>query len=295
MHKFIPTHWNRNTHILVTKYTWPIEEYLKGHAILVHINCLEDISNIKRHLHETTKVHAFVYTDKYASLETIEINPDWGNTPIILYINRLGQFRNIHQKIALIKNMNIILIFTGQEEQATTDAQIAASLGIHTGIVLSPQAHLSDCVLDLMTYNFYNTMPHAEIEPFSTIGRYYDGESYVSPKLAEFINPLRYIYVDKDLHLAFSQKELDEGTFFDQGLEKLYEVSSHETIEKEACKWQEMFIEPHPCTFCPAFRICMGYFSEQRESGRCREVMNELLGAIEFNKKKQQKKEICQL
>lgn len=138
-------------------------------------------------------------------------------------------------------------------------------------------------------------MPHAEIEPFSTIGRYYDGESYVSPKLAEFINPLRYIYVDKDLHLAFSQKELDEGTFFDQGLEKLYEVSSHETIEKEACKWQEMFIEPHPCTFCPAFRICMGYFSEQRESGRCREVMNELLGAIEFNKKKQQKKEICQL
>ena len=277
------------------KYTWPIEEYLKGHAILVHINCLEDISNIKRHLHETTKVHAFVYTDKYASLETIEINPDWGNTPIILYINRLGQFRNIHKKIALIKNMNIILIFTGQEEQATTDAQIAASLGIHTGIVLSPQAHLSDCVLDLMTYNFYNTMPHAEIEPFSTIGRYYDGESYVSPKLAEFINPLRYIYVDKDLHLAFSQKELDEGTFFDQGLEKLYEVSSHETIEKEACKWQEMFIEPHPCTFCPAFRICMGYFSEQRESGRCREVMNELLGAIEFNKKKQQKKEICQL
>ena len=248
-----------------------------------------------RHLHETTKVHAFVYTDKYASLETIEINPDWGNTPIILYINRLGQFRNIHKKIALIKNMNIILIFTGQEEQATTDAQIAASLGIHTGIVLSPQAHLSDCVLDLMTYNFYNTMPHAEIEPFSTIGRYYDGESYVSPKLAEFINPLRYIYVDKDLHLAFSQKELDEGTFFDQGLEKLYEVSSHETIEKEACKWQEMFIEPHPCTFCPAFRICMGYFSEQRESGRCREVMNELLGAIEFNKKKQQKKEICQL
>ena len=295
MHKFIPTHWNRNTHILVTKYTWPIEEYLKGHAILVHINCLEDISNIKRHLHETTKVHAFVYTDKYASLETIEINPDWGNTPIILYINRLGQFRNIHKKIALIKNMNIILIFTGQEEQATTDAQIAASLGIHTGIVLSPQAHLSDYVLDLMTYNFYNTMPHAEIEPFSTIGRYYDGESYVSPKLAEFINPLRYIYVDKDLHLAFSQKELDEGTFFDQGLEKLYEVSSHETIEKEACKWQEMFIEPHPCTFCPAFRICMGYFSEQRESGRCREVMNELLGAIEFNKKKQQKKEICQL
>lgn len=94
MHKFIPTHWNRNTHVLVTKYTWPIEEYLKGHAILVHINCLEDIPNILKHLHETTIVHAFVYTDKYASLETININPDWGQIPIILYINRLGQFSN---------------------------------------------------------------------------------------------------------------------------------------------------------------------------------------------------------
>ena len=296
MHKFIPTHWNRNTHVLVTKYTWPIEEYLKGHAILVHINCLEDINNITKHLHDTTRVHAFVYTDRYASLETIEINPKWGNIPIVLYINRLGQFRNIHEKIALIRNMNIMLIFTGPEQQAATDAQIAASLGIHSGIVLNPKSRLSDSVLDLITYNFYGTMPHGEIEPFATIGKYYDGESYVSPKLAEFINPLRYIYVDKNLHLAFSQKELDEGVFFDQGLEKLYEVSSHEAIEKESCKWQEMFIEPHPCTFCPAYRICMGYFNVQREKGRCSEVMNELLGAIEFDKKKQQQnnKERCQ-
>lgn len=57
-----------------------------------------------------------------------------------------------------------------------------------------------------------------------------------------------------------------------------------------------MFIEPHPCTFCPAYRICMGYFNVQREKGRCSEVMTELLGAIEFDKKKQQQnnKERCQ-
>ena len=296
MHKFIPTHWNRNTHVLVTKYTWPIEEYLKGHAILVHINCLEDIPNILKHLHETTIVHAFVYTDKYASLETININPDWGQIPIILYINRLGQFRNIHEKIGMIRNMNVTIIFTGAEKQATTDAQVLASLGIHSGICLPTDAHLRDHFLDLITYNFYNTMPHAEIEPFSTLCRYYDGETYVNPKIAEFVNPLRYIYVDKELHLAFSQEELDTGIFFDQGIEKLYEVSSHDAIEKETVKWQEMFVDAHPCTFCPAYRICMGYFQKQREIGRCCKVMTELLSAIEFEKNKQQNNiKRCQL
>lgn len=297
MHKFIPTHWNRNTHVLVTKYTWPIEEYLKGHAILVHVNSLEDISNIMKHIHDTTRIHAFVYIDKFASLETIDIRPEWGDVPVVIYINRLGQFRDVHEKIGLIRNMNITLIFTGSEQQATLNAQIAASLGIHSGVSLSSESTLGDGILDLITYNFFGTMPHGKIEPFSTMEQYYDGESYVSPKMAEFINPLKYVYVDKDLHLAFSQEDLDNGKYFDQGLEKLYEVSAHEAIERESCKWQEMFIDAHPCTFCPAYRICVGYFSVQREKGRCREVMMELLEAIEFNKKKSQQnnKKKCQL
>ena len=297
MHKFIPTHWNRNTHVLVTKYTWPIEEYLKGHAILVHVNSLEDIPNIQKHIFETTQIHGFVYKDKYASLEAIDINPERGSAPIILYINRLGQFRNVHEKVDLLRNMNVIVVFTGSEHQATVDAQILSSLGVHSGICLDPDSPLDDNILDLITYNFYGTMPHGEIEPFSTLERYYDGESYVSPKMALFQNPLRYVYVDKDLHLAFTQEDLDNGNYFDQGLEKLYDVSSHEAIEKETCKWQEMFIEPHPCTFCPAFRICMGYFEKQREKGRCRQVMTELLDSIEFSKKKSQQnnRERCQL
>lgn len=288
MHKFIPTHWNRNTHVLVTKYNWPIEEYLKGHAILVHINSLQDIPNILLHLHETTRVHGFIYKDKYASLETIDLNPEWGKTPIILYINRLGQFRNVYQKIGLLKSMNVMLIFTGPEQQATKDAQIAASLGIHSGIELNPESPLSDNVLDLLTYNFYGTFPHAQIEPFSTLERLYDGESYVNPNMAQFKNPLRYIYVDKNLNLAFSQEDLDNGKYFANGLESLYEVSSNEAISIETKKWQEMFVKPHPCTFCPAFRVCMGYFHKHQDKARCMEVMNELLEAIEYHKNKVQ-------
>ena len=208
MHKFIRSNKNPNTHVFVCEYDWPIEECLKGRALVIKIKDLADVINIQKNLDESTKVAAFVYRNEYASLETIDINPAWGNTPVILYINRLGQFRNIHHKIGLLRQLNVIIIFTGAEIEACKDAQILSSLGIHSGIELSPNAKLEEPVLELITYAFYSTMPHAQIEPFSTMERYYDGENYVSPALADFVNPERYIHIDKTMQLAFSEKDL---------------------------------------------------------------------------------------
>ncbi len=213
MHKFIRSNKNPNTHVFVCEYNWPVEERLKGRALVIKISNLDDVLNIQKHLDETTKLDAFIYRNEYASLETIDINPDWRDTPVILYLNRLGQFRNIYEKIELLKKLNVILIFTGTEYQACKDAQILSSLGIHSGIELTPESKLSDSVLDLITYTFYGTMPHAQIEPFSIMEKYYDGESYVSPELAEFINPERYIHIDKDLNLAFSDTDLKNRDF----------------------------------------------------------------------------------
>lgn len=299
MHKFIRSNKNPNTHVFVCEYNWPIEERLKGRALVIKINNLDDILNIQKHLDETTKLDAFVYKNEYASLETIDINPNWGNTPVILYINRLGQFRNIHEKVELLKRLNVIVIFTGIGCQACKDAQILSSLGIHSGIELTPNSELSDSILDLMTYAFYGTMPHAEIEPFSTIEKYYDGESYVSPALAEFINPERYIHIDKDLNLAFSDMDLKNGAYLPEKYPYLKTEQFAESAEKEALKWQDWFVDSHDCTFCPAFRVCMGYFcnSENRVNGRCKEVMTELLESIEFHKSRLQQvnKKKCQL
>ena len=298
MQKFIPLNKNRNTHVVVTKYNWPIEEYLRGHAAVIHVNSLDDVVNIRRHADETLKVVAYVYTDPYASLETIEIPSECASAPLILRINRLGQFRAIHHKLNALRNMDVILFFTGNSHQSIVDAQIAASLGIHSGIMMMPDSELGDDILDLITYNAYSTMPHADIEPFSTMERYYDGESYVSPSMAYFNNPNRYIHVDSERHLAFTSEQLANGDYFDQGIEKVKTISQHEAVEKENNKWQQTFITPHPCSFCPAFRICVGYFEQQREKGRCKEVMSELLEAIEFQKKRNQqnnKKESCQL
>lgn len=299
MHKFIRSNKNPNTHVFVCEYNWPIEEGLKGRALAIKVKNLEDVVNIPKHLDETTKIDAFIYRNEYASLETIDINPDWGATPVILYINRLGQFRNVHPKIELLRQLNVAVIFIGSEKQACKDAQILASLGIHSGIELTPESDLNESILDLMTYHFYGTMPHAEIEPFSTIEKYYDGENYVSPALANFVNPERYIHIDKDMNLAFSSQELLQGNHLSEKYPHLKTNVFAESANKYNQRWQKWFIDSHSCTFCPAFRVCMGYFcnAENQTSPRCKEVMSELLESVEFYKTRLQKnrKNTCQL
>lgn len=299
MHKFIRSNKNPNTHVFVCEYNWPIEEQLKGRALVVKINSLDDIMNIQKHLDETTKIDAFVYRNEFASLETIDINPAWGNTPIILYLNRLGQFRNVHEKIGLLRQLNVVVIFTSTSPCACKDAQILSSLGIHTGIQLTSESELNENILDLITYSFYGTMPHAEIEPFATMEKYYDGESYVSPALAEFINPERYIHIDKDLNLAFSENDLKAGNVLDEHYPHLKIEKFIEDAEKYSLQWQEWFINSHQCTFCPAFRVCMGYFNKDGENQHpnCCKTMTELLEAIEFHKTKLQQNNFkkCQL
>lgn len=297
MHRFIPYNKNRHSHILVTKYNWPIENFLKGQALLVHINHLDDVVNIQKNLDDSTKIDGFIYRDDYASLETIDLKPEYSGTPIYLFINRLGKFRDVFHKVEMLKGMNVVVMFTGADSTAATDAQILASLGIHAGISLKSDSMLSDSVLDLITYTFYTPISHADVEPFSTIERYYDGESYVSPKLAEFVNPYRYIHIDKEFRLAFSEEDLANGNIIGSGLDLLRSEELQKAIDVKEHEWQQMFVESDQCTFCPAFRICIGYFKKHRDCKRCQTVMSELLDAIEFRKKAKNntKRELCQL
>ena len=259
MHKFTSLIKNNGFRTVVTKYNWPIEHYLRGHAVIIHLNSLNDIDNIQKNLDGSIKVDGYVYTNEYASLETLDIKPDWRDLPIILRINRLGKYRNIHEKIEMLRTMNVILLFTGNENRSTSDAQIAASLGIHSGIVLKGNAPLDDSVLDLITYNFYSLMSHADIEPFSTMERYYDGENIVSPAIAYFDNPCRFVYFDKDYNIYLSEDDFNSGKNVDKGFDKLHTIGESEAVEEAINEWQQLFIESHPCSYCPAFRICSGY------------------------------------
>ena len=296
MQRHMPTHWIKNKHILVTDGDWPYYDKLKGHALIVFVRELNDINRIINEVRTPTKLHAVVYENRLLSLESVAIDPHWSDTPIILRIGRLGQFRNVTQKIEQLKSMNIMITLTSDHAQNYRDVQILSSLGVHAGIDLSDTDVNWDACKDLIAYAFYGRMKHADIEPFDAMCTYYCGRNYVSPQMAMFYNPERYIHVDQCGHLAFSRSQLKQGDFFDTGWEQLANISIHPAIKDEAHKWQQLFIENHVCTSCPAFRVCLAYFKDQQESGECRKAMMDLLDGIEFKKSQQSKEEqLCQL
>lgn len=268
---------------------------LRGLAVVFYVDNLDDVIIIEQRKDPTTKAVAYVYEAPSASLETIDVKEEWGQLPIILYLNRLGQYRNVHRKIELLKRQNTIIVFTGNLHQACTDAQILSSQNIHTGIKWTKDTPLDDELLDLITYSFYSTAKHAPIEPFAVMERYYCGDNRVSPALGHFENPDKYIHLDKDGHLATSKEALEKGDYFEVEPEELFSLGSHPKVVESKHAWQQMFINSHPCTFCPAFRVCLGYF-EGADKENCRRVMLELLESIEFKKQNNpQKDEQCQL
>lgn len=288
----------RNTISYVCDYQWPIEVELKGKSLIVNVNHVGDIRRLNDALGTETPVQAYIYRDAYGSLETLDVDPDWGDIPIVLYLNRLGQFRTVAHKVEMLKGLNVTVIFTGEESRACVDAQILASLGIHSGIKLTPDSPLSDSVLDLITYNFYSQMPHADIEPFSTMSRHYKGENYVSPSLLDLENPARYLHVDAKHRLAFTRDDLLAGNVLDFTSDDATDTLIDDAAQLFSRRWQQWFVESRPCTFCPAFRVCKGFFhASEKSTERCTEVMSELLEAIEFERKKceNHSKKPCQL
>ena len=82
MRKFMPTHWNRNTHIIVTDYNWAFKDKLKGQALVIYVQDLSAINNIINDIKEPTKINAIVYENPYTSLETEDIDPNWGKAAV---------------------------------------------------------------------------------------------------------------------------------------------------------------------------------------------------------------------
>lgn len=296
MQRHLPTHWTRNNHIFVIDGNWQFTDKLKGHALVIYAKELNDISRIIKEVQAPSIIHAIVYENYSSSLASIEIDLSWKTTPIILKIGRLGQFRDIAHKIDLLKSLNVMVVLPANSAQCFKDSQLLSSLGIHSGVDFSRGCQDWDSFKDLVAYAFYGRMPHAEIEPFSSMATNYCGMNYVTPAIISFYNPEKYIHIDPNGNLAFSREQLYKGDFFSSGWELLPNISTHPEIKKESHKWQQLFIDNNSCTFCPAFRVCSAYFVNQNEDNNCRAGMLDLLEAIEYKKAEQSNRvQSCQL
>lgn len=281
-------HWimrrkNNNSPTFVLDGPWNPESLLRGEAVIIKVDNLDAIDYISRIVSGPTKIEYFIYEDFDSSLETLDIRPNWRGCNIIFRIGRLGKFSNVAQKLALIKALNIQIQFDPSSEVSCRDVQIVSSLGINTGIVFNGNMPLNDSLKDLVAYNFYSPMRHGAIEPFATMEKLFCGENYVSPEMAFFEDESKYIHINESFQMATSSKKLEKGEFIGKGQEGLYNIYHVESTENPS--WQRFFIESHPCSFCPAFRVCKGFFSDNKSPKECQPLMMDILEGIEYSKK----------
>lgn len=174
------------------------------------------------------------------------------------------------------------VIFHGKER--VTDARIAASLGLNSGIWLLPDDNLGEDVMEFADYHFYGRMSRGGVEPFFALENAYHPSSRLSPGLAYLGFPPLYFHVDASLNVAFTARGLRKGDYIGRGEEFITGLPRHECVEDAIYSWQRHLISPGACAVCPAFCICSGYFSCQSGKGDCRRLMTEVLDGIVFKK-----------
>ena len=280
-------HWimrnkRANSPIFVLDGPWNPEVLLRGECIMVKVDCPEAIDYISRLVSSPTKIEGFIWEDKNASIESININPEWGKIPVILRIGRIGRFAEVSNKLKIIRSLGIKVLLYANSPTTYRDIQILASLGISTGLYFEEDMPVSEGIKDLVAYAFYSPIDHGVIEPFHTMELLYCGENYVSPKDASYDDSPRYIHINEKLEMAVSAKNLKEGNFIGKGQQVLYDI--FHSNEKKQTEWQNFFIQSHPCSFCPAFRVCMGFFSEANCDESHKSLMMDILAGIEHTK-----------
>ncbi len=295
MKKFTPL--NKSDIIVVTDYNEDTIVKLQGYALVIYIDQLSDIEKIRKVVQPPSKIHCVVYEAPNRTLSSININNDWKDIPIHLYLSGIGDFSKISYQIPILRELDIRIFFYASNSSAITDTQILSSLGIYSGLRLFNHQELWDEINDLLHYSIYGKVNHTAIEPFDFLCRNYNEEQFLNINNVYFNNPLRFIHINSKEEIFLTREDLCENTnLVETGIENIRLIFGSSIFKKSQITWQEHFLKEEGCAYCPAWRICEAYFEKSEGKEKCREVMSDLLEAIEFYKSHNQKKhekQIC--
>ncbi len=81
-----------------------------------------------------------------------------------------------------------------------------------------------------------------------------------------------------------SRRDLEQGQFIEWDIEKLDAVADLPAYQSRREAWRETFLKKDECSFCPAWRICLGKFGSIPGSRpACEKFFMECLDAAEHH------------
>ena len=284
--------------VLVINHNEEFIARLEGYAFVSYIKDLRDIQRVRNSIRQPSKIHCVVYDNPGCTLSSLDFLPEWKGIPIHIYISGIGDFCQVVPFIPVLRDLDIRIFFYAHSARAMVDAQILSSLGIHSGVLLSPGQSNWDDLNDLIHYSVYGRMIHTPVEPFGYLCSNYKNDELINLKSVWFNTPDRFIHISDNEEIALTHEDMLSGNFICTGIGHLDDIHQHPDYLQYTTSWQHHFLKEEGCAYCPAWRICQGFFQDCTDKNQCREVFSELLTAVEFYQSNNHSKKVsalCQL
>jgi hypothetical protein len=274
-----------NNQIIVCPFDKKLISKLNQKAVIVRTDNFDDIPDINNCVNLSNQLLAVVVrTD--LPLSRVPYHEGWGNIPIVIYASDFGLLREFIKKYEVVMKLNLNIFMPSSKDETCIKLQILSSLRIYCGIHFDRGGVDWDKVNDLMHYALYSKTNHAPIEPFYYVAANYHPKKYLDFNNVYFNNPSKYLHVNNQEQIAFTEEELSQSLFFAEGLNSLACLDDNEEYQKRLRSWQEYFLHPGECSYCQAWRICLGKFAESvNQTDQCKNFFAELMGASEFHQK----------
>jgi hypothetical protein len=254
----------------------------KDREIAVRVDDPSLIPAAGRAIRESGNRLMCVILDSGKAVDQVQFHEEWIHLPIALMAPSLGAFRNLVKSIRLLRKLNL-RIFLPYSGENLTGTRIIASLGIPCCIILEDAEIDWEGLADLMTYTVLERVPHASIGPFSYILKHYKPDSYTEWGAAYFEDPAQFIHLDSGGQVALSRRGLLNGKFI--GHINELEAAINAAREEKTRSRRKLFIENHPCSRCPSFKICLGRVMRDSANLRgCSGFFSEMVDAVELHR-----------
>lgn len=285
-------------HILVCDFEPEFINTFKGRAFVIKTSNIHIVKHIQEFVNQHNQLHC-VWLELSGKLSDLSISPEWRDVPVSLFIEEMGNFRDIAPMIHTLRGSNFRIFLNTDISDNYLSMQILCSLGIHCGLYFGNKPIQWDAFMDTLYYAAYAKRKIASIEPFQFVIDNYQVDELTQWSSVYFNNPKKYIHIRKDGMIAANASDLINEVFLSQSMQDINNLEQLELYNEACNRWNKHFLENTYCSSCPAWRICLGsFYNKEQQDISCRNVMMELMDAAESirnTKNESQRPELCRL
>jgi hypothetical protein len=260
---------------------------LRERVIAVRVDDPSDVVRVSDGVSSSNNRLTTIILDSRTPLDEIHFDESWAGTRLAVFAPEMGHFRALVGKLELIRKIDPVIYLPTDNSENLSALRILSSVGVRSAALFIDRDPIDwEGLADLMTYSLVGAVAHASIEPFSTISGRYRPATWVEWGSAFFDNPRDFFHLDSDGRISLTRRELLEGTFVEEDLDRLDDIVTSPAYRERIDVRKRFFLDYHPCSLCPGWRICLGKFSRNGEhADGCAAFFTEMIDLLDLHQR----------